>query len=715
MVGKSRRHLRKFKNTLVAFTVLSVCFFLLGENLQELKTSLSFTKLPKLTFTQEQKKVLEDTKPVTPQIVLQKSAAVLAASGSGSCGKAWTWPCDDSKKAGAYVNGKLLQSAGNTIYFENVLFKKEPPGLEIGAGVSTSETITNNNGTPDDPRDDTKQKFGLCLANSGTFESLAMVSLSQPLLPKTIQGNELSIRPVDKEEHEYAKINLEWLSKLTPEKFEALFCSMEKTAAEYVLRTMDTYGMLASSNMQGADFASFLMYKCQGRSPGETGSKFTEDWKKDLNRDTTTFKVLIENNEFHNEVEEKFRDNMLDDGFSGIINPGAGYIGALAFQPKSKDTYLAKLSGSAISSQNLTNALTAPPQKTTTDLTKNKDAIDSKAPDKDSSTLLSTSGTAYQDEYERATMESAIFGGVYYIPTSEIAKGGNPSMLSWDPAKLDPSKYLCNEKSSSSSCPIIRATSGCSGIFQAKVSIRLRQIILSAVNDTDSYAGTTGGGASEEGVTTTTASNTELARSYTRAGDFFQGQFRTPQASIKRATLDELIVTTGKGTAACLTYAAQRVAAQSETQLTEKDIERIKDAAKSPNYDMQQILVSPINVKYRTWALYKRNPAILAVLKSLGLGRVFGKDPEWAADEVTGEKIRPALISFKVDSLFRGQDGTLPASDDSKDVEENINAYLAKQKIMPLSDARIDCMTGPYGTPEYWLCSDSETILPKCQ
>jgi hypothetical protein len=191
-----------------------------------------------------------------------------------------------------------------------------------------------------------------------------------------------------------------------------------------------------------------------------------------------------------------------------------------------------------------------------------------------------------------------------------------------------------------------------------------------------------------------------------------------PQGSIKRATVDELIVLSGKATASCTTYASDRVSAQGSTKLTKLDEDVIKRMSQEPNYNMQQILVSPVNVRYKSWANYKRDPYVLGLVKVFlpGLYRSYMPDPEWASDVVEGDAIRPALISFKADSLYRGSGGRLPGEADSVDIQKNINAYLEKQKILPLTDAKIDCMTGPYGTPEYWLCSDSKIAgLPKCQ
>lgn len=714
-----RRKFRRFLPPLVSILVLSVAFTTGLRVLPTFSLFRDYGTKQQYFAESESNLVLQKATPEKKQISLNPS--VLAeTTGTGNCGQAWTWPCDDSKKRGYLVNGKKLDEAGNTIYFENVLLKKQPHGLEIGGGVSTSTTVVVDAGDPNDPRDDVKKKIGFCLTDGVQYESLAIIALSQPLLPKTIQGLGLSIKPINDKGDQFAGIDLKWLSTLKPEQFEKLFCSLAGDYSEYTLRSMDIYGIIPSSNQLGMDWTSFINMKCNGRRPGESSAEFAKIWEQDEDRDTTTFKVLVENNEFHNEVDVHFQPKMLKDGLSGIIAPGVGYIGGLAFQPKSQDTYLAKLAGSAITSQSLAGAINAAPRKTAKDLIENATGIDQKSPDSYSSTMLSVGaemledkedpetkkilpGGAYQDEYEKATVESAIFGGIYYIPDSEVEKGGNPSMLSYDTNKLDPSKYLCDEQSGYNSCPIIRATSGCSGLFQAKVAIRLRQIILSAVNDTDSYAGTTG----DQG------SNDEVARSYTRSGDFFEGAFRKPEPYIEKATTDELIVLTGKGTPKCMEYATARVEAQGSTKLTEKDKDRIRNAAESPNYTKQAFLVSPINVKYRTWANYKRD---LGILAQWGITKaIFGPDPEWASDEVSGEKIKPALISFKADTLYRGQGGTVVGDPYSLEVQKNINAFLKKNKIEVMSDAHIDCATGPYGTAEYWLCSDSANILPKCQ
>lgn len=741
--SKQRRRIQRLFVPLVAIITLGVVLTSFSGAYTSLFKSFSSVKIVKQQYAEKEvPKTIE--KVETPKFVLQKSILAATPSG-GQCGQAWKWPCDRSLLQGTYVNGKLKDQAGNTIYFENTLFKKQPPGLEIPSGASTKVKITDDNGTKEKDDDVVIYEGGLCLVGGEEYESLAMISMSQPLLPKTIQGLEISMLPVDAEKDEYAKINLDWLSRLEPDQFEQLFCSLAGDYSEYTLRTIDQFRVYVSSNNLGLDWPDFVQMKCNGRRPGQPKSEFVADWKPDVDRDTTIFRVLIENNEAHNEVNEHHRPKMLKTGLSGIINPGAGYIGGLAFQPMSDDTYIAKLAGSAISSSGISNYMAAP-QKTTTDLMKNG-ALDLKTPGTESSTLLSTKG-AYQDEFEYATVESIIFGGVYYIPESEIDQGGNPSMLSYDPKKLDPDMYMCDEQSRNSRCPIVRAVSGCSGVANAKVSIRLRQIVLSAVNDTDSYAATTGGGGAENAsaaptktlstsltkgsgpialsslsnsvlaANNVTPSSDEVARSYTRAGDFFQGQFRMPQGSIKKATVDELIVLSGKGTPSCTTYATERIQAQGSTKLSELDEEVIQRMSQEPNYNMQQILVSPVNVRYKSWANYKRDPYVLGLVKVFlpGLYRSYMPDPEWASDVVEGEAIRPALISFKADSLYRGSGGRLPGSDESVDVQKNIDAYLAKQKILPLTDAKIDCMTGPYGTPEYWLCSDSKTAgLPKCQ
>lgn len=696
MSSRGRRVFRRNLTTIVSLVVFSITYTLFSQNIDSLE---KFFILPhaQVQFAQEVPKVLK-ANAVSVPVVLQKGLVLGEEVSDTTCGK-WNpnWPCDKSKLVNNLVNGKLRNRAGKTISFEGINFKKEPQGLEIPTGQDTNVDIVNDKGTKDEKDDTTIYKGGLCLMSGKEYESLAVISLSQPLLPKTIQGLNLSIRPVNAEKDQYAKIDLDWLATLKPEQYEKLFCALVGSYSEAQLRSMDIFGSAVISNQFGADWPSMILAKCNGRPPGESSEKFVKELNEDKGVESTIFKVLIERNEDHQKVKDIFRPLMIKTGLSGIVIPGdAPYIGGLAFQPKSKDTYIAKLSGSSGASKILANQL-ASPQRDTESLKTNGGIVQMTA-EGSSDTLLSITEGALQGEYERATIESALFGGIFYIPDTEIEKGGNASMLSYDPKELDPNKYMCNKDSKNNNCPVIRAVSKCSSIGYAGVSIRLRQILLSAINDTDSYAGITPDG---------------VGRSYTLAGDHFQGQFRIPETSIEKASVDELVVYSGKATPSCSQYASSRISVQGESKLSDTDKALIPKMAQNPNYQRQQILVSPVNVKYKTWANYRRDPAILAII-NLFLPKILELD-EYTADEINGEVIRPALISFKADFLYRGSNFTAVGSEESLNVQTDMVAFLDKLKIKPLQDGHIDCGLGSTGA-EYWICSDNEINgLPKCQ
>jgi hypothetical protein len=355
-----------------------------------------------------------------------------------------------------------------------------------------------------------------------------------------------------------------------------------------------------------------------------------------------------------------------------------------------------------------------PPNKVVPyDIEEVKESRDLQPSGKESSSLVSVPGITMFHQYENSkeTIVGAVSGGVYYMEESVLKDDKNLAMLSWNPKTQDNDTYFCTTKGNEKRCPVVRTISGCSGEGFAQTDIRLRQLTLAAVNDTQRW------------VTFTDTDN--VVRMTVRPEQMIADAQQAPDPLIEKANIDELILASGKGSVVCLDSADKRRASAPEN-LNEEEMKQLSTRLSRPGYRDQAILVSPVRVNYRSWALYDVDKGVQQECY------------DWADDDSQCDKmdpddngynvkmvqkwdpnkyiLKPALISFNIATYYRGLNGMSPDDPRAIHFEEDLKRTLAASKIHEYKDAKVDCALNTYGQVDYWICSETKGLfLPKCQ
>jgi len=198
-----------------------------------------------------------------------------------------------------------------------------------------------------------------------------------------------------------------------------------------------------------------------------------------------------------------------------------------------------------------------------------------------------------------------------------------------------------------------------------------------------------------------------------------------PDPLIEKASIDELVLASGKGSVVCLASAQTRVASASP-KLTDKEMDLLKKRLNRTSYKDQAILVSPVRVNYRSWALYDVNKDVQQDCYDFADddSECDKMDPDdngynvkmvqrWDPKKYV---IKPALISFNIATYYRGLNTMPPDDERLLNFKEDLKVRLAQQKIHEYRDAKIDCGLNTYAQVEYWICSETKGMfLPKCQ
>jgi len=768
MRRKQRRKITRLASYLLLLSILSFSWYLISDALSQNSSKRA------VMIALEEKRILKEVEKTQELPVVQASAqqmgAVLSSTtpppgtGAFGCGigQRWAWSCDathyDFKKGLTYMKGEPPPSAAEegVIFLKKFKFAKGADGLFHTDSASTSKgicsilerfTATAWLCDKDNPMSIEDKQIGFCFAQGEPLATLAEISFSQPILPGTLAGSDVSIRQVIMDNvvtegyNIFAKFDIDVLANKTPEELEA-FCgdltSEKGQTKEYTnIRGMDTYGATGSSKGGGEDLVPFLMSYCNSRAPGQSAEDIKEvfrEWQEEKPKNLTAMIIAHANNEWNDKAgmyvsgapspgTSVYRKRMVKEGFGGLVSAGVDFLGANVYQPRNVSFLdYAQLGGSSPGTRYVADQLSAP-QFTSKVLQKKLSNVDVARPGETSSTVISNiSGKFTQQEAERSTIIDAIFGGIYYIPTS-LVDTMTRSTLSYHQDSFSSKQYSCDLKKND--CTLIKARSHCSGLLNVDVELRLKQLYLSAVNDTSQYAA---------------LRPDDMASAYVRAGAKVGSRNISPQGTIEDAYLGELVLYSGLASTGCakiLQESSDAIPVSDPRKLTEKEREYIGNLDEELKFKRQAILVTPVNVRYQVPALYEVDlgefQGKLGEYLSISINRLaqllFGGDPDWKyrVEMVEGEVIKPALISFKMDNVLSGMQGQSPATNKMLEEmefsrEDEILSYLERLNIKKMTQARIDCGMLTNDDPEeekefgFWFCStdNSDGILTTC-
>ncbi|MCC7303899.1 hypothetical protein IT418_00580 [bacterium] len=631
------------------------------------------------------------------------------------------------------VNGCRRNAGGKTILMINLLFTKQQQGLQFFDGTSTTVNLKAEKFTGDYNKKGKpiyeevgSEVYRYCTGEK--YESLAMISFGPISWPTTIMDQEISTYRVVGEKGEEAQYAVIDPTNKLFQDFKPSdiirFCNDSDKDAAYALRTIDTYNSKTPGYNAGDQMGYGILALCKlAGVSGEARDKMIKElWEsEDQNVSTVTAMVGVENN--LGVVKKKFHDEMQIEGLlNGVAPTGKDYINMFAWQ--TRGAKLARYINTTAASKLVSNLFLPP--ALTIDQPAEKENRDFPDELSRSSTIINGTDKTFLMQFEssKPTIVGALSGGVYYM-SEKVLNGDNLAILSWDPTKHDAKTFFCNIEGNLKRCPVVRAIGGCSSAGFAQTDVRLRQLSLSAVNDTQHWATTT----EDDGV----------ARTTTRTEHILQEKLQPPDVLIERATADEIIVSTGRGAAACLPQVKKRVDEQS-SKLSEKEMELLAKRMEKPTYKDQAILVSPVRTQYRAWALYDVNTKVVNDCKAQSnawkrLGyKVTGNckvDVDYKGDEdnngwnakvvkkwdENGEDyiVKPALISFNIASYYRGLEAMAPNDLRLINFKEDLRTQLASHEIYEYPEIKVDCKTDNNGVFIYWICTESDNrLLPKC-
>lgn len=634
----------------------------------------------------------------------------------------------------ASVNGCDRAKGGKTIVLRNLMFSKQHHGLQFFDGTSTSVTLIKEEiegynpktGKPIWKVTDRSEPFRYCTGPE--YESLSMISLGPISWPTTLMGQEISTyrATINGQDTQYAVIDPtgKLFTDFQPDDIER-FCSQSDSQEQYALRTGDTY----NAKLPGFNGGDSLMYgilalcKLTGPNKAERTRLIEELWKsEDQGVQTVTAMVEVENN--LGMVDTKFQELINKEGqLYGVVSK-TEHIGMFAWQ--TKGARYARISNSTAASKLLSNILLPPHE--VIDVVKEPENRDIKPGDQYSSTIINGPAITLfrQLESSKPTIVGALSGGVYYMSDKVLSDSNNLSILSWNPQKQDNQTFFCKTKVGGKDylkrCPVVKSIGGCSSEGFAQTDVRLRQLNLAAVNDTQRFA--------------TNTEDPEVARTTTRTEYMLDKRTQAPDTLIERATTDEIIWATQKGSVVCLPEVKKRIDQQA-TKLSEEEMKRLNARMSRVQFKDQAILVSPVRVNYRAWALFDVDKGVQAACKAWAAanhhpaagsrvpnkGQCDAMDPDnngynaipvqkWSNDKFI---MRPALISFNIATYFRGLDILAPTDERYLNFKEDLKTQLASHEIYEYEGIKADCGTDANGVFQYWLCTESDNkLLPKC-
>jgi hypothetical protein len=661
------------------------------------------------------------TKPVLVPAVVNKniSVPVTAAAGSVLGNNGAFWIHIDMGCAGGTTQGNHCTLPSGALKLTKVSMSKEHWGLQIYDDVGVSGTVNKkgNGSCPAEYKRDpftcteskdkktglikysAKATFKYC-KQTEKYESLAELNLSPLSYPTVFMGQDISSRRYSGTEESgenvfYVKIDRDALVGMTSSKLKN-FCSRVKKAAsgryyQDIFYDMEIYNSVGLSLNQGTPVSNALTTLCLYTPSNQMDAVIAEILKPETYK-TIAVRIGVENNALCcGDVQEPFKSTgykslkYLVHGF--IPPPGSIYSNNWSYQPK--QALYAQVQGQTGATK-LISSLYLPPGKTIDDTAFKPTSVD----------IMSVEATTYQMESAPETIRNAIFGGVYIMDKSVITDSENLSLLSWDPKSLNTSQYLCDNFPDR--CPIVRAISGCISTSAAQTDIRLRQIAV-ALNDTEKYAGVT--------------DSDKIPRNSIRGDSMVTLMQNAPIPLIDNADINEIIVASGKGTPACMAYAQKKIDEIPEAdKYTSEQMAELTKEIESGRYIDMAVLVTPVKVKYKGWALYDIDVDIYNKCRSYGgCGNEDplsgGKTGLYNIKYTEGEKTRGALLSFNVAVYMRGLDNYVPSSVQLQNWRYDLKQNLADSKIYELEEARIEC--DPAG---YWICSGaSRELLPPCQ
>lgn len=722
---RSRRRIASKYSGLAVFIVLfSLGAFFYNEKVFEDSTGIRFLQQ-------------QEASPVIEKVPVRRAPLIEPSSTRGevlSTGVIFWDKYDLGCNKRNALNGCLIDNGVEkpTIVLNSVQFVKEHKGLHIFDGVSTEVQLAKEEAVDIDVRGnlvwkvtERSPKYQYCQQPSNA-ETAAMISLGPISWPTTLNGQQLSTFRATTGDGTVQYAVIDPTGRLfTDFKVEDIinFCDQSDVDRRYALQTIDTFNAKLPGYNQGDPMGYSLLALCNlGAPDGETMSKEGRQamiealWKaQDVDVKSVSALIEIENN-FSGRIDPKFRDQIKEKGISGVALSGVSYLGMYGFQ--TSQARQARIPNSTAASKKLLMPFLRPGF--------NFDEIDVQPPENESSTIISSESTVRQREIWKATVVGAVSGGVYYMDESVASDTENLARLTWNPRNQADDSFFCHvDENNLKRCPVIRAIGGCSSAGFAQTDIRLRQITLAAVNDTQRYASVF----NEDGV----------ARTTTRATHLYAQMFQAPGNDlVTRASIDELLVASAKGTPTCTASAIERIE-QQRSKLSENDMSRLESELLKLDYTDQAILVTPVRVKYRSWAVYDvdrdliqeclawarantRNTGRLGATK-VNNGACRGMDPDnngfnvdvvekWNGDEYV---VKPALISFNIATYYMGLSNMAPNDVRLANFKIDLQTSLAEQKIYEYPDVYVDCGMNANNELEYWMCRESDvTLLPKC-
>lgn len=706
----AKRTIGRLSGVLVSVFLFTLAFVAIGPKFPNFKFNNTAAAPVVAPAVVEETTSSLETLPTVTQATSQ-SPAVLAV-GAGSM---W-WPLKNLTCMGGngLVNNCDLPKAGNTVKLQEVFMQKGHRGLQIPDGFSTKDTVKECVDSYGSPIGCGKkgaivvfeETFEYCDASMGEVEDLAMMNMSPISYPKMFESQATSSRRVL--DDLYAKIDYKEFQKLSPEEIADLVCQLPSAGDRRLsdaFRTVNTYNSTFMGT-GGINLADAALVLCQLSPGGEARKELAKQLfeKYDSGVESVSIHLKLENNNFADKVETRFRDGMIQQGLAGVAPSGMPFVGAWVWQPKSVKNFNV-LDVNVYGASALMTDWITPPQYTIANLAKNmgtaEDIVDYQINTSESKTLLSGGAIQLEDEY--TTIKDALLGRVYYMPEDVITDTENLARLTYDPVNFS-DKYVCDEDPSR--CPIVRAISGCKGTSNAPVDIRLRNITLS-VNDTRRYA---------------TVGDKDSPRITNRAVYTYNKSIMAPRPWLDSASIDELIVASKKGTMTCTAEAVTRVEEQlqlltpEEQKIKERDFEELEAYFEGPMpMDAVGVLATPLKIKYTSWALFDADAGVLAACKSHG--GCGGIKEKGNVKQVSGTVTKPAYFSFPMAIFMTGFNEMAPNTIQYENRYEDLEVMLATQKIYPVAGYKIDCDPGmAYGEQgAYWICSDGKEIgLPKC-
>ncbi len=633
-------------------------------------------------------------------------------------------PGDCSLAVGHVINGKLLEQVPDSVRLDKILSEKNGQGLKLAAAANMKyeyqpPTPSNSTVKPE------VKTFSICEPNSETNKGVAQLIVKPLVLPPYLTEPDVAgMRQMTNDEL-YVAVSAVWFNNLSPERAEELCDAFSDPDTEDYNQMWSGQIGKAGGGAANASKAvlDYIVGRCSTRSPGigiGDVNVFSKEYLKGhKDEKSVTFKLILPDNVKEDQFEgRELAVKKLD--LSGTIQfAGSRLFQLYAWQPEEEADYR-KMKNIGIAITMLYDMLAAAPQYSTGFVGKTDTAA------KEGSLLtVPKDDDKKQMETSRETILSAVTGGLWKVDEKLYSSPDKASFLSFNPKTRSTNTAYCSSNNPSM-CHLVASQSNCRS-FSLSASAEVEGLYLSGP-DLQEYAK-----AVQKG-------DTAVSYAFNRAGDSFQGGITRGPSVLDQATVEQVVLASGRATATCAEYLQNTIAKQRSLSkplgVNEDGFKSLTTYWKRETYWNQGALAIPTRVSAVAFNDYKPNNELLAFLKLVApafIPAVFRNcdstfNPSLCVEKVDiPEKYVPTLMNIKLSDAYAGANTEAPVAKNAKPVSLNqmIRNYFKRHYILPLDDFKIDCSadtisesTNSINTEIWqnmWICQTSGELFTQCQ